>query len=256
MLHAITHKKGILYRRYIGHRDEGTRVHEEDEITSLIFGPLSMLPQKLSGLFWHGLLREFGASNLPTPSPVNCRMFFWPSKVCNGRRIEPDLVVELDWANGKSASFLVEFKWKAPLSGEDQLHRQWLEYFTVAERENGWHLFIGLETSAATVAEESHNVWNGKLIKLDWIKILGFMSKTPRQGEFHDLLPWIEQITRAFERIGIKPFRGFSHIEPSMIRSFPTRVFWKGFKGFQGLQANIGADVNPSFFNSQGGSNV
>lgn len=128
MLHAFCQQKSRLYKRYLGHREEGEkRVSEEDEITSLLIGPLDYLPPQASGSFWRALIEREISESLTFPAgPIDrVRMKFWPR-----RSIEPDLLVELDWCTGERRLLLVELKWNAPLSGDDQLHRQWNEFLT------------------------------------------------------------------------------------------------------------------------------
>lgn len=59
MLHAFSHKKSRLYQRYLGHRDETSerRVTEEDEITSLMMGPLAFLSPAAITAFWIAVVR-------------------------------------------------------------------------------------------------------------------------------------------------------------------------------------------------------
>lgn len=56
MLHATVKGKSALHERYLGRRDEGERrVHEEDEITSAIFGPLDFMAPAEVARFWHSV---------------------------------------------------------------------------------------------------------------------------------------------------------------------------------------------------------
>lgn len=109
------------------------------------------MPEKTAALFWHLLLIEMKAPNYTSSSPDSAHIGFWPKfSAEQGRTIEPDMFVELRWADGTIFKLIVELKWRAPLSGNDQLHRQW-EY-CIDERINAFHLFIALETSAAQAA--------------------------------------------------------------------------------------------------------
>lgn len=65
MLHAFCHKKSGLYKRYLGHREQGEkRVCEEDEITALIMGPLDYLSAEATGMFWRALIERGGLDYL------------------------------------------------------------------------------------------------------------------------------------------------------------------------------------------------
>jgi hypothetical protein len=125
-----------------------TRVAEEDEITSTLIGPLAFLPPAAIAAFWGAVVHlrkpEYA---FPAKAPTRAEMFFWPRR----NRVEPDLHVELTWSN-HTLILLVEFKWRAPLSGQDQLHDQWKTYLTPEERSRALHLFIGLDVSEASNA--------------------------------------------------------------------------------------------------------
>lgn len=234
MLHAFNHGKSHLYRRYLGHREHGEkRVCEEDEITALIMGPLDYLPAPAVGLFWQGLLRREGRVVQPAfpDAPVShARMRFWPR-----RGVEPDLVVELGWSSGERRILLVEFKWNAPLSGEDQLHRQWHEFLTDTERKDAYHLFIAPEISSGLNAISRADIWHGQLILHSWISVLNVVREL-RVSEFTGLEKWKEQMTCFFARLGVLRFQGFLSLStPSTVSRTP--VFWRPVCGFSELVA-------------------
>ena len=70
MLHATFKGKGKLYTRYLGHRDgEERKVHEEDEITSTVLGPLDFMAPADVHRFWQCVLVAAGhAEFLPNES--------------------------------------------------------------------------------------------------------------------------------------------------------------------------------------------
>lgn len=210
MLHAISQKKGNLYRRYMGHRDAGEiKVHEEDEITSLIFGPLALMSPKIIADYWRYLLIKCAAPDIPDGDHLTAKMNFWPSRSRNNTRIEPDLQVTFTCADGSTRVLLIELKWRAQLSGEDQLHKQWQIYLDKGERDHGWHMFIGLGISSAVEAKQNQDVWANRLLPLDWLTILSFMEELCRLPIYSDLKPWASQVILVLERLGVVPFRGF-----------------------------------------------
>lgn len=210
MLHAISQKKGNLYRRYIGQRDAGEiKVHEEDEITALIFGPLALMSPKIIADYWRYLLIKCAAPDIPDGDHLIAKMNFWPSRSRNNTRIEPDLQVTFTCADGSTRVLLIELKWRAALSGKDQLHKQWQIYLDKDEREHGWHMFIGLGISSASEAKENQDVWNNRLLPLDWLTILSLMEEMCRLPAYSDLKPWAEQVSLVLGRLGVVPFRGF-----------------------------------------------
>jgi hypothetical protein len=235
MLHSFCHGKSHLYRRYLGHRDVGEkRVCEEDEITSLIMGPLDYLSPEASGSFWRALIECDVGEELAFPSSTISRvqMDFWQR-----RTIEPDLLVELQWATGERRIVLVEFKWNAPLSGNDQLHRQWNEYLTDAEREVAHHVFIAPEISAGLNAIGQDNIWNGRLILRSWISILDLLKQLDCSTHA-GLEKWSTQVATLLERLHIRRFQGFRGLTiPSTFPESP--LFWNPINGFKKLDPPV-----------------
>jgi hypothetical protein len=243
MLHSFCQGKSHLYRRYLGHRDIGEkRVCEEDEITSLIMGPLDYLPPEASGSFWRALIERDVIEELAFPSGTASRvqMDFWPR-----RTIEPDLLVELQWPTGERRIVLVEFKWNAPLSGNDQLQRQWNEYLTDAEREVAHHLFIAPETSAGLNAIGQDNIWNGRLILRSWISILDVLKHLDYSADA-GLEKWSSQVSTLLERLHIRRFQGFKDLT---IHYTPLKspLFWSPINGFRQLAPPVVPKLETSF---------
>lgn len=229
MLHAFCHGKSRLFKRYLGHREEGeTRVCEEDEITALIMGPLDYLPAEAIGAFWKAVVEQAGQQqSLPFPrEPVSrAQMHFWPR-----RGIEPDLFVELHWPHGERRLLLVEFKWNSGLSGNDQLHRQWQEFLLPSERDDAYHLFIAPEISAGLNALSHHDLWNGRLLLRPWTSILGVLRHL--SGPEAVLLGrWAIQAAHFLEQLGVKRFQGFTGLRPPQPIKTPT-IFWTPVNGF------------------------
>lgn len=223
MLHAFSHKKSRLYRRYLGHRDETTelRVAEEDEMTSTLMGPLAFLSPAAIAAFWDALIGlRHPEHAFPTGAPTAAEMFFWP----RSGRIEPDLVVELAWGS-YTRILLVEFKWRAPLSGQDQLHDQWERYLSAEERGRALHLFIGLDTSEATNALNRRDVWNGKLLMRSWFDILTAVANI-RTGPGLELQRWSEQVRRCLKLLAIEPFSGFEALARPQLPASSAPVFF------------------------------
>lgn len=146
MLHAIEKSKTRISRRYLGYRDGiELRVSEEDEITSTVLGPLDFLTAAENHRFWQRLLASVKHANfLPPSQPSNVEFGFWERRIANDASgtIEPDAIVRMCWPDGSTRTLLIELKWRAPLSGEDQLHRQWLQYLTEMERQTALHLLL------------------------------------------------------------------------------------------------------------------
>lgn len=224
MLHAFSHKKSKLYRRYLGHRDETSekRVAEEDEITSLIMGPLALFRPSVIGAFWIGLVRLRNPEHVfPAGPPSSGEMHFWPRR----HRIEPDMRIDLAWGSDKR-TLLVEFKWRAPLSGKEQLHDQWRSYLNEEERAKGIHLFIGLDTSEGMNALNRQDIWKGKLLMRSWFDVLTTLS-TLHDAPGLELRRWGEQVKQSLALLSVHPFAGFQTLPLPCAAQSSTPIFFQ-----------------------------
>lgn len=233
MLHAFSRKKSQLYKRYLGHREAGEkRVSEEDEITALIMGPLDYLPASVSGAFWRAVVEQRGHANdllFPAGAPWQVSMRFWPRSI-----IEPDLLVELVWPDGERRLLLVEFKWRAPLSGKDQLHRQWREFLKPEEQRIAYHLFIAPELSEGLNALGQEDVWRGRLLLRSWFMILQVLRDL-RGLDGAGFQRWQPQVVNLLGLLGVRQFQGFEHLHPYPSAPAYPLVFWAPIQGFGDL---------------------
>lgn len=256
MLHAIVQDKSKIYRRYIGHRDESDekRITAEDEITSLILGPLKFLPPEERGRFWLELLRFRHAAGLPTGRIVDARMELWKRFQSLKKSVEPDLMVYLICDDGQEVPVIVELKWRSPLSGADQLHLQWKHCLNAQGRQTGFHLFIAPNTSAAFAAKASvyGDPWGSRLIPADWASIKGWLL---HNNVFITLegRDWAHSVGLALEKLGIRAFKGFMGIAAPRIPTLPRgSVFFNGLHGWNHMKTEpVPAIKAPVFFCSQ-----
>ena len=240
MLHAIEKGKTKYFRRYLGHRDgEERNVHEEDEITSTVLGPLDFLAPSDIHDFWRRVLETAGYSEfLPQEHPVSARIELWPRRYFdnNNSFIEPDTIVRFRWSDGKSRLLLVEMKWRAKLSGEDQLHQQWLHFLSEEERSQALHLFIAPELSAGAKAPNNEDaggdVWSkmagiSRLVLVPWLHIRSVFSALGQESS--PLGRWAQVADKFLEKVQIKKFKGFHNLTSniSLPPSQPKTVFWK-----------------------------
>ena len=263
MLHATCRPgKTTLYKRYIGHRDGSEKkVHEEDEITSTVLGPLDFFsPREVFG-FWNGVLIHAAGQGLPLQTdPESVTILFWNSRQSSAgaRRIEPDVRVDFRWPDGTRCILLVEVKWRAPLSGHDQLHAQWQEYLTEDERKVAVHLFIAPEISAGAAARElgAGDVWNGKLVLISWLQIRGALADigfTDRNGFGR----WARVADGFLERVGILKLSGFGHVRNLIpnVDSSPETVFWQPWCDWCAILSGVPPipelTKSPLFFNKK-----
>jgi hypothetical protein len=236
MLHAFSHKKSRLYQRYLGHRDENSekRVASEDEITSLIMGPLALFSPSVIGAFWLGLVRLRNPEHVfPATMPTSAEMHFWPRR----GRIEPDLRVDLAWGSD-TRILLVEFKWRAPLSGREQLHDQWRSYLSEEERAKGIHLLMGLDMSEGINALNRGDIWKGRLLMRSWFDVLTTLT-TLQNAPGLELQRWGEQVKHTLALLAVRPFEGFQTLpRPYLSQSSIPIFFSHDLVQMNGAQCN------------------
>ena len=223
MLHAFNHNKSRQFQRYLGvrHDPDERRIAAEDEITSIVMGPLAFLGAPAIGMFWRNLIQLHHANvDFPAGPPSQASMRFWP----RNKGIEPDLHVELCWGPQKR-TVLVEFKWRARLSTPTQLQDQWQRYLKPEEQTNGYHLFIGLDKSEALGALARDDVWNGRLLACNWFDVMTVL--TTLQIPSHDgLSAWGKQVMDFFALLKVPTFKGFKSLEAAVHRPEASPLFF------------------------------
>jgi hypothetical protein len=230
MLHAIHQKKTKYFQRYLGKRDgQEVRVQEEDEITSTFLGPMEFLDHAANYEFWCVLLSSVGRGAFllkDTPSIFTLKLWDRRAVSETGRFIEPDAVVRMQWSTGEARILLIEFKWRAALSGQDQLQSQWSQYLDDTERANALHIFIAPETSTVASTIQSVNKWEGRLMFLPWLSIRSVLSKLLNLST--PLGRWAKLADSFLESVGIRTFSGFKELPaaPTVPLNLPITLFW------------------------------
>lgn len=262
MLHAVMKRKTRYYKRYekrtphasdsdLNDQERERHVSQEDEITSTVLGPLDFLPFHDFHRFWQELLCAAGHNKfLPDQSPSRIKLLMWDRRVVNdGTPIEPDVVVTMDWEDGTSRILLIEMKWHSPLSGTNQLHRQWMQYLTEMERAGAVHILIAPNISEGAHAPNNEkaggNVWQttgeNHLVLMPWLKFRNILSAFSREDS--GLGRWARHADQFLERINVRKFGGFNNWEYqiSLPSRLPSCVFWQPyrFSGLRGCGTNL-----------------
>lgn len=209
MLHAIAQKKSRIYRRYLGERDDPAekKITAEDEIVSILTGPLAYMTPGSCWAFWLALANHRSLRvECPNGEPTQVDMRFWDKN----QKIEPDLRIDFSW-KGEKRIFLVEFKWRSSLSGENQLHDQWRHYLSPEEHACATHIFIGLDTGGAQQAVKREDLWAEKIILLTWMDVKSTLESLSSH-QCSALSMWSGQASKFLELVGIHSFRGFTHL--------------------------------------------
>jgi hypothetical protein len=221
MLHAFARRKSRAYTLYTGDREvPGQRVSAEDEITSLVFGPLDFLSPSDNWTLWKSILQAPAADHRTGPmprtffsdfSPSACTAEFWPRQ----DSIEPDLLVRFRDDAGKTRALLVELKWNAGQSGPDQLKNQWLHY-QAGQHADSLHVFIAKrmdlppDTRPWDCRDGDAGLAANRLRAVRWHEFkheavkLAAAADTPLP-----LKRWAQLAAGFLGQVGIRPFVGF-----------------------------------------------
>jgi|MTBAKSStandDraft_1061840.scaffolds.fasta_scaffold10884_2 hypothetical protein len=244
MLHSTCKGKSNLYKRYLGERDgKEKKIYEEDEITSIILGPQDFLPVSEVYYFWKLVLENSSyQEELPQEMPSNADVSLWPirHKSFGTGTIEPDATIVFNWLDKRRLILLLEFKWRAPLSGGEQLHHQWNDYLSDSERKDAIHIFIAPEISAGSAAKNNElgDVWlsskgRGRLVLLPWLLIRDTLQDISNTKQNAAIGRWAELVNTFLAKVGINNFQGFIHIIDTIpsIETGKYPLFWHPFSG-------------------------
>jgi hypothetical protein len=243
MLHAFARHKSKAYKRYLRMRDDDEpRVSSEDEITSIIFGPLDFLPASDIWVLWEFILGNHASDAMSGPLPpdffpgffpIACTHSFWPRK----GKVEPDLLVKFTDVTGVPRSLLIEVKWDAGVSGADQLEKQWQVYQS-GEHASSLHVFLAKRMDDWPLdvrpwASESSPEAASRLRAIRWHDFKHEVVKLARMPDTSTLLKrWCTLAIGFLEQVNIHPFVGFhssirlaNHIDSG---STENGRFWSG----------------------------
>ncbi len=244
MLHAFAHHKSRAYTRYLRVREaDEPRVSSEDEITSLIFGPLDFLSAADNWKLWKLVLQSHASEAMSGPlpseylagfSPSTCTQHFWPRR----GGIEPDLVIEFADQAGATRSLVIELKWDAGVSGADQLEKQWRD-LQGSKQTTSLHLFIAKSMGDLPTDMQpwsctgSDGVVSSRLRALRWHV---FKHEIVKLAALPDtslpLKRWCALASGFLAQVNIRPFVGF-HTPVRLARDLDTAstddmTFWMG----------------------------
>ena len=157
----------------------------EDEITSCILGPLSYMPvNDVWNLFRAWL--PFKDGLWPNEIPTNVEFAFWPNLTTEGR-IEPDLMVRF-YRNGEPMQYMLfEIKWDSPISGKDELVKQW-EALSDKEKRITFHVYLVKHTGVGhrelkqSLSDFPMKLWRERLVCIGFLDVCRIFSIS-RQSE-------------------------------------------------------------------------
>lgn len=221
MLHAFARNKSKAYNQYLRTRNPSEqRINSEDEITSLVFGPLEFLSVLDNWKLWKAILESNATTSRSGPlppdfiadfAPILFTYTFWPRK----NNIEPDVVLEFFNELGESRSLLIELKWNAGPSGEDQLEKQWL-HFQGEKHASSLHLFIAKRALQPSPdlrlwsCKESGVSTENRLREISWHDFKHeIVQIVPRPDTSVPLKRWCELASGFLRQLRIRPFVGF-----------------------------------------------
>ncbi|WP_295454695.1 hypothetical protein [uncultured Thiodictyon sp.] len=221
MLHAINHRKTEHCRGYLGHRAESAkRFNAEDEITSIVFGPLDFMEDRQVCRFWQAVFTQIGKGCV-IGDLVSARssVRLWPRRPIPGnigKPKEPDAHIAFSSKDGARVDILIEVKWRQRLvrkKVEFQLRQQWQEYLEDGTRTDCWHFFIAPNIGDTISGQclQGQDIWPaGRLIAFTWMDLRNVL--TGLAGDYDGLARWAAATDCFLEKIGVCHFRGFAHL--------------------------------------------
>ena len=211
----------------------------EDEITSCILGPLSYLPIEDVWKLFRAWL-PYKEEMWPTDIPTDMEFSFWPN-LKNGGRIEPDLLVKFSRNGDHILNVLFEIKWDSPISGKDELAKQW-DILPDKQKQITFHIYLVKNTgrgnrelgqSLSDFPKNSQKkLWRNRLVCIGWRSLLEVLFyNRPRFGTAMNL--WAEGVIAFLRRRGQTTFTGFKWLSKEMVSTAPEKeIFWKSPQWF------------------------
>ncbi len=264
MLHAVEKRKTTRARQYAHaeHIEEHNNYHKkknlkaEDEITSIVIGPLEFLSPVDSLKFWLELLELNDRPDFENSEPVYLDDF----KLWMGRdNIEPDGFIFYK-CNKNKYIFLLEVKWNSKLE-ENQLENQWDKFLKDDEKPYATHVFLGKDTRDADNIQSQRSQKNpDHIIKvISWLRFRRALKEiAPEKTHHKGFARWAELANKFLEQCGIIDFSGFKGIADSykvIFNGLPLHeknLFWQPFRGFSSKQTSIELECNDFLFFNQG----
>lgn len=263
MLHAVENSKTTRARQYAqpAKRDEHDELHRkynlqaEDEITSIVIGPMEFFNPEVSLNFWLDLIGESNSGIKSENRTELVEFKLWAKRSF----IEPDgLIVYKN--GGQKYIFLLEVKWNAELS-EKQLEKQWDSFLNKRERQNATHIFLGKDVKDAIQVRNDRQKRDHKITVLSWQKFRNFLNKLPECRYPREFVRWAKLAETFLEKCGVIDFGGFGQILNSYKELPPgfscssRGIFWHQFSGFSGYYINSDLAHQDSIFFNQGENN-
>jgi hypothetical protein len=207
------------------------RDYLEDEITSIFFGGLQLLPIKTIWSLFAKIAKQANIhSDAFSSSPTSANFEYWP----RFDNIEPDLVINFKQDGRPLINIIVEVKWNSPLSPKCELVKQWSSRPKKSEE---WiHLYITKQTSSRNFQDIKNSIdiaksglcdkpencqqpkcfshptnafssWKQgkKLAAITWPEIIAISKSVLENND-----PTLKGIEIFFQKQGIHLFNGFS----------------------------------------------
>lgn len=214
----------------------------EDEITSIVLGPLIyMPPEDVWKLFRKWL--PFKSDLWPIEISNDMKLSFWPN-IAKAGRIEPDLLVQFTRNDAPVLTVLFEIKWSSPLSGYDELVKQW-EALEDKEKKSTFHIYLVKETGKGnrevirSLENSNDKIWRERLVCIGWRSLIETLQfDRPKFGRAMDL--WADGIIAFLRRRGQTTFTGFTWLEGKSVSTPPASgLFWRLSSWFSELGQKI-----------------
>lgn len=215
----------------------------EDEITSVILGPLAYMPvQDVWKLFQVWL--PFKDISCCLSHPVDVEFDFWPNLKKVGR-IEPDLRVRFIGSDKETVLILLfEVKWNSGISGKDELINQW-NALSELDRKNAFHVYLvkntplGAKELKDSLARYDSKTWEERLVCIGWYSLIETLHfDRPQFGKTMNI--WADGVLAFLQGYGQTVFTGFDWVANTVAVIDDVRgVFWQPTPWFSGIDRKV-----------------
>lgn len=191
----------------------------EDLLTAAFFGGLAYMPPKWASILFKTLLQnaENSAQNFDWNGyDALSDIQLWP-----GRKIQPDVVVDLEFKNERKIRMVIEVKWNSDFS-EDQALKQWNAFRESAYITDTFSLLLVRDKASAKRHVEDcgqkSSDWKKRVLILTWrslaaqLESVSCSEATTLQIESMDLArlsAWVDDFLRLLKVHGENLFSGF-----------------------------------------------
>lgn len=225
--------KSMIHKKY----------HNEDIITSRIFGPMSYLDDQLIGKKLLQILNNSHDVEIQVNKRFTVDFLFWPNIASKGS-VRPDLHISIKDDLNNIIYILIEIKWGSEQTKYEndvpQLVQQWR--CSADEKKNNifhWYLVLDKESAENEVEQLFADYryydkkWEKRLKIFNWQEIINYFNDFNYKTVSKGYKQWIDDVLEYYFQLKTRfpPFRGFSYLNDykDAVDIHSKSVFWNPF---------------------------